>query len=390
MISLTHTSAHWNGRQQSRRGSISVMSALCLTLMLALTAFAVDIGYIAMTKAQLQNATDAAALAGGLELLGGLGPGGSANQASANARAAAASVAQSNEAVNAPVYVSENDIVFGNREWFQDGTRKDTWGTAPYNLIRLTSRLDSANSTHNDKPLKLFFAPVIGTKTASLHTSATVVLASAGGFTVSAGSTATADVLPIAYDLPSWNAFLAASTGADNYRYDPSSKTVSAGSDGVREFDLYPYGNQALTPGNRGTVDIGSSNNSTADLKRQIVYGLNANDLSYFPDNTIRIDNGSLNLNGDTGISAGIEASLISIIGQTRAIPIFSAISGPGNNANYTIVKFVGVRIMYVKLNGSKKKVVVQPAPHFDSTAVATKTGGTATDYIYVYPRLTQ
>jgi hypothetical protein len=37
---------------------------------------------------------------------------------------------------------------------------------------------------------------------------------------------------------------------------------------------------------------------------------------------------------------------------------------GPGNNAQYTIVKWVGVRIMEVKLTGpmNQKRVIVQPA----------------------------
>ena len=44
--------------------------------------------------------------------------------------------------------------------------------------------------------------------------------------------------------------------------------------------------------------------------------------------------------------------------------PIFRSVSGPGNNATYTIVKFVGVRVMDVRLTGSmsSKQVTVQPA----------------------------
>lgn len=104
-----------------------------------------------------------------------------------------------------------------------------------------------------------------------------------------------------------------------------------------------PDANSNLPPGNRGTVDIGSPNNSTNDLKRQIVYGVNANDLAFFPNGVLKFnEQGFLYLNGDTGISAGIEASLKSIIGEVRAIPIFIDVSGPGNNAEYTMVKFVG------------------------------------------------
>lgn len=44
-------------------------------------------------------------------------------------------------------------------------------------------------------------------------------------------------------------------------------------------------------------------------------------------------------------------------------IPIFSQVKGPGNNADYTIVKFVGVRIMEVNLTGkmTSKRVIIQP-----------------------------
>ena len=48
------------------------------------------------------------------------------------------------------------------------------------------------------------------------------------------------------------------------------------------------------------------------------------------------------------------------------------AVRCPGNNANYTIVKFVGIRIMYVKLTGkpADKKVIIQPAPFVDNCVI--------------------
>ncbi len=75
-------------------------------------------------------------------------------------------------------------------------------------------------------------------------------------------------------------------------------------------------------------------------------------------------DNGELELNGDTGISAGIKDELTSLIGKTRVIPIYTSVSGNGNNATFTIVRFEGVRILDVKLTGKKtdKRVIVQPA----------------------------
>ena len=69
-------------------------------------------------------------------------------------------------------------------------------------------------------------------------------------------------------------------------------------------------------------------------------------------------------MNGDTGISAGVKDELESIKGKPRIVPIFSQVTGPGNNAMYTIIHFAGVRIMEVKLTGkqSGKRVMAQPA----------------------------
>jgi hypothetical protein len=97
---------------------------------------------------------------------------------------------------------------------------------------------------------------------------------------------------------------------------------------------------------------------------------LNESDLAHF-GGKLSFENGPLIINGDTGISAGIKDDLEAIKGQPRLMPLFTTVSGPGNNAMYTIVKFVGIRIMYVKLTGkpSSKAVIVQPAP-FVSDAV--------------------
>ncbi|MDC0288687.1 hypothetical protein OAL01_04475, partial [Rubripirellula sp.] len=137
---------------------------------------------------------------------------------------------------------------------------------------------------------------------------------------------------------------------------------VESGSDGVFETNLYPKGTGA--PGNRGTVDIGDSNNSTSDLSRQILHGISRQDFVDLGKPLVFDANGELHLNGDTGISAGIKDELATLIGKKRILPIFTEVSGQGNNATFTIVKFEGVRILDVKLTGKKsqKRVVVQPA----------------------------
>ncbi len=66
-------------------------------------------------------------------------------------------------------------------------------------------------------------------------------------------------------------------------------------------------------------------------------------------------------LEGDTGISAGIEAALESIVGYKRTILLYSVVQDPGNNAQYTLTQMVGVRFMAVDLSGQTKVLVVQP-----------------------------
>ena len=50
------------------------------------------------------------------------------------------------------------------------------------------------------------------------------------------------------------------------------------------------------------------------------------------------------------------------IKGQPRIIPVFDRVTGHGNKAEYTIVSFVGVRVVEVELTGKQKRVVVQRA----------------------------
>lgn len=187
-------------------------------------------------------------------------------------------------------------------------------------------------------------------------------------------------ILPYALDEQTWNNLN--TSGTDNWSYNPDTKTVSSGSDGVKEANLFPQGTGS--PGNRGTVDIGSSNNSTSDIARQITSGISASDMAAMGGSIQFGADGTLHLNGDTGISAGVKDELASIVGKTRFIPIFRTVVGPGNNADYTIVKFVGVRVLAVKLTGSSssKYVMVQPANVIAKGAIYDP-NAPATDYVY-------
>jgi Flp pilus assembly protein TadG len=361
-----------------RRGTALVLAAVCLIVIMAMVALSVDLGYMAMAKAQLQNAADAAALAGSLELYEGLGPNPS-NATASTARGASVDVAALNPAAGlGSVSLKTSNIELGRRTWNESGGHVDAWGAGPYNLIRVTALRDSSSS---DGPIATFFAGTLGQTSVDLSAQATVVVHSASGFE------GTAPILPIAYDLLSWNLLLAG-IGGDGDNHGWNGHNVNGNSDGVPEFNLYPNGSATLPPGNRGTVNFGADNNSTSDLNRQIRDGLSETDLAEY-GGQISLDDGPMTLTGDPGVSAGIQHSLEKIVGETRCIPVFSTVTGSGGNATYTIVKFVGVRIMEVNLHGGNKQLLVQPVPLVFTNAIPSTNGSSTFDYVFTPPKLT-
>ncbi len=355
-------------RPQRRRGSILVLSALLMVLMLAMIAFAVDVGFLQVARTQLQQSADAAALAATLELVDSEGLGGSPNltDETASARAIAVEYAAANRVVTSPPTVDPNDgnvttgdVVIGYLQDPSDPTQTMDFSD-PHRANAVQVRVQRTADANGE--VHLFFGRIFGQTSQSVTATATAaILTNFSGFQAPADGS-NLGILPFALDEDTWNDMISGG-GTDSWSWDPEHNQISPGSDGIREVNLYPQGTGS--PGNRGTVDIGSSNNSTNDIARQIVHGVNASDLAHMPGGKVALNgDGELNLNGDTGISAGIKDELASIKGKPRVIPIFREVTGNGNNAQYLIVKFVGVRVLDVKLTGamSSKRVMVQPA----------------------------
>ena len=153
----------------------------------------------------------------------------------------------------------------------------------------------------------------------------------------------------------------------------------------IREWDLYP---NDTTSGNFGTIDLGAANNSTADLQRQILGGVNSQDLSAMGGEIKLGSDGTLPLQGDTGISAAIKSTLEQIVGQQRILPLYSTVQGTGNTTVYTIVGFAGVRIMGVRLTGAKKALVVQLGSISSPWATVDPNLSAPNNLVYTTPRL--
>ncbi|MBT4867479.1 MAG: hypothetical protein HON53_20435 [Planctomycetaceae bacterium] len=135
---------------QRRRGAIIVLAAILMVGLFAFVAFTIDWGYIGLTKNQLQNAADAAAVAGADAIPDGAD----------GVNSAAVRLGQANFADSHPIDITAaEDVEIGL--WDQDLATFIPLAVedqARANAVRVTCRLNEARGTQ----LNLFFAPVLG------------------------------------------------------------------------------------------------------------------------------------------------------------------------------------------------------------------------------------
>lgn len=412
-----------------RAGKVLLFVGLLLTVLLGMTALAVDIGLIAVTRCQLQAASDSGSLAGGTELLPGLGASAyrTATQVESAAKTQAVTYVSYHRAGEAAsAYIEAGRDVQLGKAIMQNGQWVFNWGATPYNAVRVTTLRSSVGSTSGDGPLPLVFARILGTQTAEVTTDSVAVILPASGVRVIPGSGKTSALGPFAFSKVRWEKYwrarhyfedagftnddlseandghlildnadldadgnpkplfyekiVSGQNGNVTYRQlfadqysviDPELETPSnvvGIADGVLELNIYPIG---TSEGNFGTVNVGNTNNSTQVLVDQISNGIGDQYLANYENGTLTASPGSpLELTGDTGISSGIQSSLEGLVGQKRAIMLYDSVNSPGNTAMYTLIDFAAIRIMEVNLTGQNKVLVVQPDTLSDSSFV--------------------
>ncbi len=351
----------------ARRGAIAVLAMLLLSVLIMVAAFGVELSMFMAEKAEMQRSADAAALAACWEYVAHMNRG-SAEPASRDcARTVASEIAGTNlvrlQSLDADLNASNEaagDIVFGQFDSFGNPYGEMTpQDSGVVNAVKV--RLRQTRERNGEVTFTL--ARLLGINSKPLEVEAVASIArNVRGFRAPADNSKTVNLLPFAVKRELWDSLMAGN-GDDDYSYNFDTGEVTNGSDGKREINIYPHTTGAS--GNSGTVDLGSSGNSNADVKRQILNGASAEDLDEL-GGKIELDaSGQLLLNGDTGISAGMKAELNAVKGQPRVIMVYSQVTGNGNNATFTIIRFVGIRIMHVNFQGSKnnsKKLIIQPA----------------------------
>lgn len=142
-------------QKKQRRGAIVVLAAVFLVIMLGMVAFAVDIGYLAVTKTELQVAADSAALAAA----------GVTNDTDADVLTVARQFANSHLAGGRKVALKDSDLQYG--VWDAE-SRIFTPSSTPGSAVKVTVRTD--DSTGGKTPL--FFGRVFNIASVAQQASA--------------------------------------------------------------------------------------------------------------------------------------------------------------------------------------------------------------------------
>ena len=262
-------------RRDKRKGNIVVLTMLLMVGLMAMVAFAVDVGYLCVTRQQLQRSADAAALAACWELVDQAAPTGQSDAAAMQSavQATASEFAGLNTVLQHNPTLLPSDIEIGYLDNPSDPASPLVVDSSePPNAV--TVRIRRSNDVNGAVPL--FFARVLGQRDAQLQVEATAALLTniRGFHTPPSGKPI--GILPFALDEDTCLKMLQG-LGKDDWKWDAANEQVVAGTDGAAEVNLYPQGTGS--PGNRGTVDIGNNNNSTADIARQITGGVTDADL---------------------------------------------------------------------------------------------------------------
>lgn len=163
----------------SRRGAVTALVAILMVGLLALMAFAIDLGYIALARTELQTAGDSAALAAASQLQSGVP---AAYQAKSLQKAK--EFAAYNRGGSQSVVLANSDVEFGT--W--DSVTK-TFQVGQPALIPTAVRVRGHRDSSNQRgPLPLFFAGILGTNSANVDAETVAALM----------AVLQADVVPIA------------------------------------------------------------------------------------------------------------------------------------------------------------------------------------------------
>ena len=337
---------------QNRRGTIAILAAIMMAMLMGMAAFSVDFGYILIARTDLQAAADAAALAAARELLPDAY--GSQYHSILATRASVRQYANINSREGFQIPDADIEIGRYDRNTIYSGGPLTLLNIGVFDTVRVTLRQDGIlNET-----VPLFFARALGLEYAAVDVTATAILPPVTVIRPGNG------ILPFAVDIIEWNQIT-------------DGEQLNIFDDHMEDAD----GN--VVPGNWCTVDIGAEANATSDLIAQMNEGLRQTDLDFLaastgPDGQPRIPNPTeiadpLWVDAEPGLSTAMKDTLEELIGVPKIIPLFDIVYGTGDTAQYHIVSWGVVMVTEVELLGalSKRHITLQRCSNYDGTLTA-------------------
>jgi Flp pilus assembly protein TadG len=369
-----------HSKRWRRKGAIAALTAICLIPILAMVGFAVDMGYVVETRAELQNAADAAALAAAEQLspyyVQYYSPGAAQDTVLSNAKTAAKNFAKNyasyHKAGNASSIVLDttNDIEFGYQDSNTAYQSPPPTGYFP-NTVQVTLRLNGGANT-NPK-LGLFFGPALGTNSVTVTATAraTIYNGDATNFSGADGG-----LLPATLDQEVWQQFLSTGKGSlPDFDYTAPTSNAPSGLNspavsGAPQILVVPDPNGR--PGGWNYLSLDSSANSNSDYKSWFSKGMSSTDLTALhnggqlplPAQPSDPTNASYYWKGSPGDRGNSET--FPSAGSVRILPLYLHVpasqasnytasdknqgtwdgkGGDGQNSWFNIVQFVGVVI---------------------------------------------
>ncbi len=161
-----------NNMTKGQRGAVAVWFALLLPILLGFAALAFDLTRLHLAKVELQNAADAAALAGARFLTPP--PNNSIPYNWSAASDSAMAFAQHNYANGSKIQDANIDTGYWNTQ-SHVFTVSTTISLNAFDVPAVRARL-AISSTENNGPLRLFFAPILGIADPNVQASAIAVI----------------------------------------------------------------------------------------------------------------------------------------------------------------------------------------------------------------------
>lgn len=292
-------------RRSDERGAVAIILALLLIVLVGFAALVVDLGQIIIVRSELQNASDAGALAGVVDLV-------YSGSSAAQTTAVSYSTQSSNFHLAQPTPAADavNVNVVGPESLSVQVER--TAGTA-------------------SGPVNTIFARIWGIQTAGVKA---VAVATLNRKVIGSGP---GNLMPFGI-LES----LADADGDGDF-------------DKGNVIDIYPHD---YSPGNFGLLDLDGGSNSNADTVDWIENGYSGNFV--IPEGT-----GYIIIEGDPGISGGsLNGAIASRVGDRVLFPIFDQVTLQGANTEYRVINLMGGIIQGFKLTGaeSQRNIMVEIA----------------------------